>query len=373
MADQIAIIGAGIGGLTVALALKQKGCIATVYESAPEIRPVGAGIVMASNAMQIFRKLGIQDAIEQAGNRISSMKITDERFFPLSVIELAKYEKKYGVHHIAIHRGELQRILAAACGSENIKLSKRLSKVERNGAFRLFFEDGTSETAHVVIGADGIKSTVRRQLFPASEIRDTGQVCWRGICEAEISGKYRHDAVEAWGKGKRFGFVNISGTEVYWYAVVSEHLIKGKELSVLFEEFHPEVLHLISSTPEENIFFSRIADLKPMTAWQDKRVCLIGDAAHATTPNLGQGACQAVEDAYVIGQLFHTDKPVEEVFAEYERRRIKKAHGIVNTSRAVGQLAHMENGLGIGLRNMLMRLVPGRLNARSLDRIFDIT
>ncbi len=110
MKEPITIIGAGIGGLTTALALKQKGILATVFEGAPEIRPVGAGIVMASNAMQLFRKMGIHERIERAGNRVSLMKITDERLSVLSAMELSPYEKKYGVFNVAIHRADLLKL-----------------------------------------------------------------------------------------------------------------------------------------------------------------------------------------------------------------------------------------------------------------------
>lgn len=112
MTQEVNIIGAGIGGLTTALTLKQKGLKVKIYESSSEIKPVGAGIILANNAMQVFQKLGLQDKIEKAGNKISYMKITDDQLIPLSVVNLSEYEKKYGVSNVAIHRGELQRILA---------------------------------------------------------------------------------------------------------------------------------------------------------------------------------------------------------------------------------------------------------------------
>lgn len=180
MIHEITIIGAGIAGLTTALALQQKGCKVTIYESAPEIKPVGAGIVMASNAMQIFKRLGIADKIQMAGNRISSMTITDERLSPISSIELSEFEMKYGVYNVAIHRAQLQKILAEEVGYENIKLSKRLSKVEQSESVRLSFNDGTVEQCSALIAADGIKSIVRNQLFNQSKIREMHQACWRG-------------------------------------------------------------------------------------------------------------------------------------------------------------------------------------------------
>src|SRR5699024_8667963 len=141
MVENISIIGAGIGGLTLALALKQAGFSSTVYESAPEIKPVGAGIVMAGNAMQVFERLGIRQKVENAGRKISKLKITDASLQPIVEMDLIKFEQRYGVHNVAIHRADLQSILAEEVGFQNIELSKRLTKVEKNKDFRLTFED----------------------------------------------------------------------------------------------------------------------------------------------------------------------------------------------------------------------------------------
>ncbi len=374
MKEPITIIGAGIGGLTMALTLKQKGYPARVYESAPGIKPVGAGILMASNAMQVFKKLGIQHKIEAAGNRISTLDITNEKMASLSSINLQKFENKYGVYNVAIHRADLQRILAEAIGFEDIQLSKRLVSIEQLDESRLVFEDGSAIKSPVVIAADGIRSAIRSQLFDKSEIRNTGQVCWRGVCEMELPEKYLHQGIEAWGKGIRFGFVRISDKQVYWFAVAKERSVKNKDtnLAAMFKDFHPLVQDMIAATAEENIYFSSIIDLKPFHQWHKKKVCLIGDAAHATTPNLGQGACQAVEDAYAIGELLEANKTFENVFASYQRLRMKKVHDIVNNSWRIGKAAHFENSFTVWVRNNLMRAVPAAASSKQLQKIFDI-
>lgn len=372
---KIAIIGGGIGGLTTALALQKSNLDVTIYESAPEIKPVGAGIIMANNAMQVFDKLGIRQKIEQAGHKISTIKITDPQLKTLSEVQLNKFERKYGVHNIAIHRGDLQMILAKKIGFENINLSKRLSKIEQgNSGYQLIFEDGSIADAEAVIGADGIKSTVRHQILNIGKLRSAQQKCWRGVGEFDWTTKYSHQAYEAWGKGRRFGFVRINEQKVYWYAVVNENLVKNpNNLEELFAGFNPEVPRMISETPKEKIFVSDIIDLEPIFQWQKDRVCLIGDAAHATTPNMGQGACQAIEDAYLLGKLFSQGKNVEEVFAQYEKLRIEKAHYIVNTSSTIGKVSHYENSLAIWLRNMLLKATPSSINEKQLEKVFDIS
>ena len=374
MTETINIIGAGIGGLTTALILKQRGLNINIFESSAEIKPVGAGIILANNAMQVFQKLGIQANIENAGNKISFMKITDSQLKSLSVVSLSEYEQKYNVSNIAIHRGELQKILANEIGFDNINLSKRLSKIEKAELFKLTFEDNSTFESRLVIGADGIKSVVRNQLFEKGTLRYPNQICWRGICEIDLLQKYQNELNEAWGKGKRFGFVKISDKKVYWYALANSKNLEPSTVNLIefFSEFHSDILNIISATKTEQIVVSDIIDLKPIDKWQDENVCLIGDAAHATTPNLGQGACQAIEDAYVLGKLLDSGLEIQNTFAEYENLRRKKAHTIVNTSWTVGKMAHIENKFGIWLRNFAMKNMPKSANKKQLDMIFNL-
>lgn len=369
MAEKIHIIGAGIGGLATALCLKQQGLEVEVIESAPEIKPVGAGIVMANNAMQVFDRLGLRPKIEAAGYRVSYMRITDAEFNELSAIDLAAFEQQYGVYNVAIHRADLQGILADELGHGQITLGKRLVQVDQEDGYRLHFEDGTEEKAQVLIGADGIHSVVRKQLFPPSTLRDSAQVCWRGICDVDLADRYEHTAFEAWGPGRRFGFVRLNPVQVYWYAVADDGA-ESTDLLDLFRDFHPDVWEMIAAAPAASIFFSRLYDLKPIHQWAQGKVCLIGDAAHATTPNLGQGACQAVEDASVLGKLFAQGLCVEEVFRQYQTLRIKKAHQVVKTSWTIGKVSHWQNRLGIGIRNFVMKNLPASVRHKQLEPLF---
>ncbi|MPV86868.1 FAD-dependent monooxygenase [Ostreibacterium oceani] len=374
MTTTATIIGAGISGLTTALTLKKNGLNVNIYEGSSEIKPVGAGIILANNAMQVFQKMGIQDKIEKTGNKISTVKITDAQLNRISDIDLTEFEKQYGVYNVAIHRGKLQKILANEVGYENIKLSKRLSKIDKNRMFTLTFEDKTTLESSVVIGADGLNSTVRNQLFAASTLRNAKQTCWRGVCDIELPEKYHNELNEAWGKGKRFGFVKISDKKVYWYALTN--LKKAREnsedLTDIFSEFHNDILHIISKTAINQIMVTDIIDLKPMDKWQSDNICLVGDAAHATTPNLGQGACQAIEDAYIIGQLLDSGMALKDTFIEYEKIRRKKAHMIVNTSWSVGKIAQIENQFGILARNFIMKNIPKPINKTKMYAIFKL-
>lgn len=371
MNETITIIGAGIGGLVTALMLRQQGYAVHIYEGATEIKAVGAGIIMANNAMQVFKSLGLHQQVEKAGNRISAMKITDRYLKSLSVVDLQDFEKQYGVCNIAIHRGALQQLLVEALGNEHINLSKRLVKIEKKDNYHLYFEDGSVHKTRWLIGADGINSVVRKQLFPTINLRDAKQRCWRGVSEMDLSAEYHHELNEAWGKGKRFGFVKIAPNKVYWYALVNENA-KEKDVTKSFRDFHPTIQSIISQCRDSDIFTSNIVDLKPINCWQQEQVCLVGDAAHATTPNLGQGACQAIEDAYILGKLLAKEQNIQTAFQQYEAIRMPKALQVVNSSRTVGRLAHIDNGLGVWLRNNLMKNIPASANRKQLETIFKL-
>ncbi|PZU87532.1 MAG: monooxygenase [Chryseobacterium sp.] len=366
----ISIIGGGIGGLTLGNFLKQQNIDFKIYESAPEIKPVGAGIAMAGNAIQIFDKLGLKEKIENAGTKMHALIITDEKLKTISKTDVLKLESKYNVCNIAIHRADLQKILSKNI-SEHIILNKRLSTIEKKENYHLTFEDKTEIESQIVFGADGVKSLVRNQILQAGEIRNTGQKCWRGILDTKIPEKYSHNAYEMWGKGKRFGFVKIRENTLYWYALVNENFYSENiDLLEEFRNFHPGILEIISKTFKENIILNDIIDLKPMNNWSAENLCLIGDAAHATTPNMGQGGCQAVEDAYILSKLLVNDKDWNKVFSQFEKIRKPKVHHIVNTSWTLGKVAQWENFTGF--RNFVFRSIPESVNQKQMEKILKL-
>lgn len=368
----VAIVGAGIGGLTTGLILRQKGFQVQIYESADQIRPVGAGIAMANNAMQIFETLGLAEKIANAGHRISKMRITDSSLKDLSVANLKNFERKYGVSNVAIHRGALQRILAESLGSGQLSLSKKLVDVRNEGDYRLSFEDGTHAKTKVLIGADGIRSTVRQKVLGKGSVKFSGQRCWRGVCKDPFGLKYSGDAVEVWGRGKRFGFVKIDENTLYWYAVINEKTVVGSGLELLFSDFHPDILTMIRQTPPSQVYFSEINELETLQHWSLGNVCLIGDAAHAMTPNMGQGACQAVEDAYLLGAILDDATSFQSGFEAYYRVRRKKVREISLKSRVIGRVAQVESHFGSWLRNTLLKAMPNRMMEKELAGVFEI-
>lgn len=369
--NQISIIGAGIGGLTLGNILKQHDLDFTIYESASEIKPVGAGIMMAVNAMQIFDKLGLKEKIESKGNKIHGICIADEKLKTISTTNVLALEKKFNSCNVAIHRAELQNILAENLGFENIQLNHSLNQIKKKENYILKFENGFETECEIVFGADGIHSKVRNQILGAGSIRNAGQKCWRGLTDFNLPEKYSHHALEIWGKGKRFGFVKISDRKVYWYALVNENKFEEKiDLSETFRDFDSLVLEILESTQKENIILNDIVDLTPIPKWYAENTCLIGDAAHATTPNMGQGACQSIEDAYVIGKLLEKNRNFNSIFEEFQKIRRKKVDYIVKNSWTIGKISQWEKGNQ--LRNFLMRSIPESINQKMVEKILKL-
>lgn len=369
--NSISIIGAGIGGLTLASILKGRDLDFKIYESAPEIKPVGSGIMMAINAMQIFDKLGLKEQIEEAGHKIHSVSVTDQHLKNISTTNVLALEKKYNSCNVAIHRADLQRILAENIGFEKINLQHSLAEIRKEENYRLRFENGNETESRIVFGADGIHSKIRTQILQTGNIRDTGQICWRGLAEFDLPEQYDREAVEAWGKGRRFGFVKMAGKKIYWYAVINKGLRKRYQtLAENFHGFHPMITGIIEATLSENIILNTITDLSPIPEWYTDNLCLIGDAAHATTPNLGQGACQSVEDAYIIGKLLERSDDFNRVFEDFQKIRREKVDYVVDTSWKIGQFLQWEKATF--LRNSLMRMVPEYFNRRLVERVVEL-
>ncbi len=370
----IDIIGAGIGGLTTAIALHKKGIDTRLFEQAKEIKPVGAGIILANNAMQVYHRLGIRHEIEKNGNPISSMNILDQQFKPISKMNLKYFEDKYGVQNIAIHRGKLQQILASKL-SGNLNLGFKLHKIEESDkGFDIYFENDVKLHSETLIGADGLKSTVRKIMLEEGQIRDASQICWRGIAAYDLPRKFQNELNEVWGHGDRIGFVKIDDQKVYWYALKTldvKQQYAVEEIENYFEDYHPIVRELLKQTPKNTIHTANIKDLRPVKKWCTTNMCLLGDAAHATTPNLGQGACQAIEDAYYLADCISKNS-VNVAFQKYQQIRMPKAHRIVKTSWALGKIAHWKNPIAVKLRNRLMILIPPKVNQKQSERIFEL-
>ncbi|MEO9803579.1 MAG: FAD-dependent monooxygenase [Reichenbachiella sp.] len=372
------IVGGGISGLTTALAFEKLGVEYELYEAAPALNELGAGIWMASNAMQVFGWLGIADEVQGQGMSLEHVEVADQSFRTINTTDQQIIVDALGYSIVSIHRARLQKILFNQLPAEKIHLGMALESIDQEDEkVTANFKDGSTVISNALIAADGIHSVVRNQLFPHSVLRYSGQTCWRGIAKLELPEKLSRSCVETWGNRVRFGISVIGENEVYWFAV-AEAASGGKDnqknlkskLKQMFKDFAEPVQSILEATPSEKIIRSDISDLKPLDAWSDRRVVLIGDAGHATTPNMGQGGAQGVEDAYYLGQIIKRESDPVRSFQIFEKTRKKKVNQIVSGSRNVGRLAHIEYGRSI--RNFLMRMVPPAMTNRQMIKLYSI-
>ncbi|WP_341801034.1 FAD-dependent monooxygenase [Pseudoteredinibacter isoporae] len=366
------MIGAGIGGLTTALFLERQGFEVQLFEQSNEIKLIGAGIILAHNAMQVFDKLNLKETITEQGKALTSFKIKTSKFEDINEINTQTFGRKFSVSSIAIKRSELQALLLKEIQTTQISLGKRVIGFNTEQETSIHFADGSSFPCDTVISADGIHSITRRELFKTGIIRKPGQTCWRGISTINLPKAYKSELNELWGKGSRFGFVEVSENQVYWYGLHnSKRELEQSELLDLFQNYAPIVADIITSTPTDNIHLSEISDLKPIPNWHKNTVCLLGDAAHATTPNMGQSACQAIEDAFVLSHYLGKH-PAELAFAKFEESRKEKARRVVNMSWWLGYISQLESPVLSAIRNFLFRKAPKKYNSEQTEKIYSL-
>lgn len=373
MKNSFTILGGGIAGLTAAIALRRIGIEATVWEAAPEFKPVGAGITLADNAMKAYKILGIYDDLAAAGRPIARMSILAQKGGVLS--ESRTDALPGGLCNLAIHRAALHEVLLSQLDPGQVIAGKRSAGIsDEAGQYKITFEDGTQTTGKYLIVAEGIHSAIRRNIAPHARIRYSGYTCWRGIApngDLGITG-----TSETWGANGRFGIVPIGNDQVYWFATKNApaaspqmKAFSNAELLDNFRNYHDPIGEVIRRTPAEQILWNDIIDLEPMQRYAFDNLILIGDTAHATTPNMGQGACQAIEDALVLSQCLQKNAEVKEAFEQFEQRRLKRTHWIVNQSWMFGKMAQWESPLLRGFRDTLTRLTPDSVMAKYQEKI----
>ncbi len=371
----VVVVGAGIGGLAAAIALAQAGHAVKVFERTPDLREVGAGLALWPNATRALRCLGVGDAVDalaipQLGGGIHTW---DGELLVNQSGEALR--ERYGMPTIVAHRAELQRVLAVALPRDCLRFDTEFQRFEQDErGVTAYLGNGAVERAEVLIGADGIHSALRRQLFPASQPRYSGYTAWRGVAP------FAHAPTdmfwgESWGVGVRFGLAPLSHDRAYWFCTQNAAEADGipperrkAHLLELFRGWHHPIGTLIERTPDDAILQNDIYDIAPLRAWTRGRVALLGDAAHAMTPNLGQGACQALEDAVELGKALHGVNDAAAALFAYETQRMTRANAILIQSRRIGAAGQWSNPFACAVRNRLVKWTAS-LQVRQIDSV----
>ena len=370
----VGIIGGGIGGITAAVALRHFGIDATVYEKAAELRELGAGMVLWANATRVLKELGLLEKVVADSGATDYFLVRKSNGQVLMNIETGDFE----VPSVCMPRANLLSILVSAFPSAQIKLSHEFSRLEQTAnKVGVLFTNGSSVEHDILIGADGLRSRVRDALFGLSEPVYRGYTIWRGIGRYSGDGMPPATSSETWGKGKRFGILNTGGDRFTWYAAVNvpadhKDSEKGRkaELLEMFAGWHAPVGELINSTPNDLIMKNGGCDHPSMRKWVRGRIALLGDSAHATTPNLGQGGGMAIEDALVLAKSLNSESSIEAALRLYEKRRTNRTKHIQQRSRLMGQIAQWENSLVVKGREIVTNILPAKLFEFNLRRTY---
>ncbi len=378
MEKSITIIGGGIAGLTTAIALNKINIKPTIFEAAMKLEPIGAGLVLAANAMKAFQKLGIAAEIIKHGRLLPSFTIYDTQGRFISKTDSKAISQKYAVDNFTIHRGALHKLLLSKIDADRIHLNKWVIDIEQtSNSITIKFQDGSTYDTDYLIVADGIHSFIRKKLLPDSTPRYAGYTCWRAVIDNDYLNLT--ETSETWGTAGRFGIVPLVDDKIYWFACINApqnssvmQQFKVADLQHHFKHFHAPIPTILEQTKDENLIWNDITDFKPIDKYVFGNLILIGDAAHAATPNLGQGACQAIEDAVMLADELNNQTDIPTAFKQFERKRLKRTHYIINRSWTVGKIAQIDNRALATARNFVFRLLPAKVKERQFKALYEV-
>ena len=352
------IVGAGIGGLAAAIAVRDAGWRVKVLERADEIRPLGAGLSIWPNGVRALRALGVGELADDAPRGGGALRRADgsalAEFDPETIAE------RYGAPLVGLHRADLHDALIARLGPERIELGAEVTECGRN---ELRLADGTARAADLIVGADGIGSVVRQALIGDGEPRDSGIVAFRGV--APFEGTVA--AGEWWAEGSAAGLLPLGDGRVYWYVTFRGEPERA-ELDRRVAGFGPEVGEIVAATADEAVLAHRLFDRHPVSGWSTGVTTLLGDAAHPMLPFLGQGACSALEDGVALGKALEEHHEITDAIAAYESARYARTTALIHGSARAARIALASSSFGRRVRDALIARTPEGLRLRQLDK-----
>ncbi len=351
---EIAIIGAGMGGLTTGIALKKFGHQVTIYEQAEQILPIGAAISLWSNGVKCLNYLGLTEQVAKLGGQMNDLAyidgLNDE---VMTQFSLAPLIEEVGQRPYPVSRAELQNMLMDEFGRQDIQLGKKMVSIEDKGQHvEIGFQDGSTVSAALLIGADGTHSMTRQYVLGKQvERRYAGYVNWNGLVEISEDLAPAQQWTTFVGEGKRASLMPVAEHRFYFFFDVplpaglenqsSEYKILLKQY---FSGWCSQVQCLIDSIDEQKTNRVEIHDIEPFNQFYKDRVVILGDAAHSTTPDIGQGGCQAMEDAvYLARSLQINTLGLEDALKRYQNKRNERANELLLRARKRCDVTHMKD------------------------------
>lgn len=369
---RVLIIGGGIGGMTTGYALGRAGIDATVFEQVEDARKiyVGSGLHLFNNAMAALNSIGIGQKIASAQGPdavIKRLRMMSYRGRQLAEIPIERTAKRIGADTVGVNRADLLAMIAEEIDPSRLRLGLRcVGFAQDRGGVTAKFADGTEEHGDVLIGADGSRSVIRGQLLGNGAPNFAGYTIWEGHTEFPPDLAQIGILPITYGPGQRFAYYRVSQTQLYWFAVANaregEKDPDGRRKDMLLARFRgwPEPIEkIISATDEATTARRDLYYRDPEKRWGEGRMTLLGDAAHAMTFDIGQGAAQSIEDAVVLSRLLATNADPEAALREYERVRMPRTKRLMKIARNVGRLGRWRNPAAVQARELIMRFTFG--------------
>ncbi len=374
MGKRALIIGAGIGGLCTAIALRKVGYAVRVLERAPEVRGLGAGMSLWSNAVWALHVLGLSEPVLRLGSVVDVTRTQTAEGELLSDVHIGEISRRLGVPSVCIHRGDFHQILLDAVGPDCIQTGVHCTGVAQDDAsVTVICESGALYRADLVIAADGIHSAIRKQLVGVEQPRYSGYTCYRSIVSMVHRALPPGLAITALGHGTEFGLFPCGMGRIYWFATHNQPAQKpdspqGRKADCLaalagFSEPFVQALHL---TSEAAILRHDVYDRAPLLHWGEGRVTMLGDACHPMTPNLGQGACMAIEDAVVLARCLRDEPDEAKALRMYEAARRERTTLLMTRSYYAGKILTLEDGVLSWFRDRLLHTKLGETKTESV-------
>ena len=371
----VIVAGAGIGGLCAAIAIRRQGFAVTVLEKQPAPREVGAGLGLWVNAVRALKRIGVGDLVESIAVPDGGGGFFDDRGRPLATVSARTFTERFGSPTFVVHRPECLDRLWQRCDA-TIRGNATVSGFRQtDDGVTVTCADGYELEADLLVGADGIRSVVRRELGHPSRLRYSGTVAYRGVTELAATGLPMDGGF--WGiylaRGVQAGCGPVSNGRAYWFVSVNGPAggpqgpgAHRDEALAHVSPWPGTMQRLVATTPDGAILRNDVYDLPPIPRWSRGRITLLGDAAHATTPHLGQGACMAIEDAAALGRALGETKDLRTALASYETARVARCNRVTRTSRLLGRLLQTGNPLLSWVRN---RMLARQGEASRLERL----
>lgn len=365
MSDRVLIVGGGIGGLASAYGLMRQGKDVVVFEQASDVRKIqlGGGFHIWTNAARALQQLGLYDRVQAIGAPLNATDYLTAKGKPLASWPVAEISRENGVIDVGVSRQDLQALLVEAVGVDHIRLGARCTGFAQDKeGVRLSLADGSEEQGSLLIGADGLRSTVRAQIHGEQEPHYVGYTQWQSLIPDEGYALPPGAERVLFGAGSRAVLHHVGGERLFWAAVLygapdGPEAKAGKEaLLKRFAGWQEPLTTAIVATPQEQIARLQIYDRKPLSQWGTGRVTLLGDAAHPMTTNLSQGANQTLEDAAVLTRCLRKGADSEPALRAYEQARIKRTTPVVKQSALLARTGALKRPLAVAARNRMTAL-----------------